>query len=580
MAGKPTYEELEQRVKELEKENVEYKAAQRALQLSEQQLSLIYDSVVDVLYYIRVEPDDCFSFLSINQAFLDATGLAEEQIVGKRIEEVIPEPSVWMVRDNYKKAIEENRIVRWEETSVYTSGKKIGDVSIAPVLNEDEICTHLVGSVHDITERVGTEEALRKREERYGLLFNSGNDAVFVYGIGNEGPGKFTEVNDVACIRLGYSREELLRMSPVDIDTGGMDEARRRALEMLAETGKCVFEMVHLSKSGDKIPVEISSRVFESEGERHVLSIARDITERKRAEEELRESEEKYRGLFDESIAAVYLFDEKKNFLDSNQAGLDLLGYSREELLSMSIPDVDADPIVVLPAHEQLLSGDRIINYEHKLKRKDGNVITVLNNSRPLTNDDGQVVGMQSTLIDISARKKAEDMLKQANEELEQRVEHRTVELSISNEQLEIQKKNLEEVNTALRVLLKKRDEDKSNMEQKVVFNMNELILPYMLKLNSSDLDERQKVLLDILESNLNDITSPFSQSLSHNYKGFTPSEMQISNLIKQGKTSKQIADHLNLSSRTIETHRKNIRKKLGLGNKKVNLTSYLKSIQ
>jgi DNA-binding CsgD family transcriptional regulator/putative methionine-R-sulfoxide reductase with GAF domain len=170
--------------------------------------------------------------------------------------------------------------------------------------------------------------------------------------------------------------------------------------------------------------------------------------------------------------------------------------------------------------------------------------------------------------------------LNQAKEELEQRVENRTVELRISNEQLEIQKKNLEEVNTALRVLLKKRDEDKSNMEQKVMFNMNELIFPYMVKLNSSNLDERQKVLLDILESNLNDITSPFSQSLSHNDKGFTPSEMQIANLIKQGKTSKQIAELLNLSSRTIETHRKNIRKRLGLGKKKRNLRTHLLSIQ
>ena len=136
-------------------------------------------------------------------------------------------------------------------------------------------------------------------------------------------------------------------------------------------------------------------------------------------EKKFKESEEKYRGLFDESIAAVYLFDEKKNFLDSNQAGLELLGYSREELLSMSIPDVDADPKVVLPAHEQLLSGHRIINYEHKLLRKDGKVITVLNNSRPLANDDGQIFGMQSTLIDITERKNAEEVIKKKSKELE-----------------------------------------------------------------------------------------------------------------------------------------------------------------
>ncbi len=160
MAKKPTYEELEQRVKEFEKEAAEHKAAQQALQLSEQRLSLIYDSVADILYYIRVEPDDCFRFLSINHAFLKATGLTRDQIVGKRIEEVIPKTSVRLVLDNYKKSIEENRIVRWEETSVYPEGKKIGEVSIAPVLNEKGICTHLVGSVYDITEHKKAEEQI------------------------------------------------------------------------------------------------------------------------------------------------------------------------------------------------------------------------------------------------------------------------------------------------------------------------------------------------------------------------------------------------------------------------------------
>jgi len=144
-----------------------------------------------------------------------------------------------------------------------------------------------------------------------------------------------------------------------------------------------------------------------------------EITERKRVEDTLRKSEEKYRGLFDESIAAIYVFDEKKYFMDSNQAGLDLLGYSKEKLLDMSIPDVDADPIVVLPAHEQLLSGNRITNYEHKLKRKDGSVITVLNNSRPLLDSNEHVIGIQSTLIDITDRKRAEEAAIKAKEEWE-----------------------------------------------------------------------------------------------------------------------------------------------------------------
>ncbi|MDM8540289.1 response regulator [Desulfococcaceae bacterium HSG9] len=138
----------------------------------------------------------------------------------------------------------------------------------------------------EIQERHQVEKALKESEQRYSLLFNISHDAIFVHGITNGVPGKFTEVNDSTCKRLGYSREELMRMSPIDIDAGGMDEDRRLALEMMEKNGHCIFEMVHVSKAGHKIPVEISSRVFESAGERYVLSIARDITERKLAEQE------------------------------------------------------------------------------------------------------------------------------------------------------------------------------------------------------------------------------------------------------------------------------------------------------
>ena len=140
--------------------------------------------------------------------------------------------------------------------------------------------------------------------------------------------------------------------------------------------------------------------------------------------------------------------------------------------LVLSIPDVDADLVVVLLAHKQLLSGENIVNYEHQLRRKDGMIITVLNNSRPLTDAEGDIIGMQSTLIDITERKEAEEALRKAHGELEQRVEERTAELAKANDQL---KQEIEE-----RKLAEKEREKLINELQKAIKEIKTLrgILP------------------------------------------------------------------------------------------------------
>jgi len=127
--------------------------------------------------------------------------------------------------------------------------------------------------------------------------------------------------------------------------------------------------------------------------------------------------------------------------------------------------------------------------------------------------------------------------------------------------------------------LLKRRDEDKSELEEKVLLNVQELIIPYLYKLKSSGLDIRQNSFIGIIESNLKEIISPFSRRLSSKHLKLTPAEIQISNFVKQGQTTKEIANLLDLSSETIESHRRNIRKKIGIKNKKENLRTHLLSL-
>jgi DNA-binding NarL/FixJ family response regulator len=174
--------------------------------------------------------------------------------------------------------------------------------------------------------------------------------------------------------------------------------------------------------------------------------------------------------------------------------------------------------------------------------------------------------------IEIALHKNImQQKLKEAHDMLERRVEERTRELRIKSE-------NLEEMNTALKVLLKKREEDKNELEEKVIYNVKELILPFLEKLKRSKLDHRQQTCVDIIASNLNDIVAPFAKTLSTRYLNLTPSEIQIANLVKHGKTTKDIADLLNLSTRTIESHRDSIRQKLGIKNKRANLRTHLMS--
>lgn len=146
--------------------------------------------------------------------------------------------------------------------------------------------------------------------------------------------------------------------------------------------------------------------------------------------------------------------------------------------------------------------------------------------------------------------------------------------------ELETRSDNLSEVNTALKVLLKKRDEDRKALEEKVLYNVKSLIRPYLIKMKRLGMDARQKAYLEILESNLEEIVSPLSRRLSYDYLGFTPTEIKVASMVKQGKKAQEIAQLLGISTRTVEGYRYSIRERLGIKGKKVNLRTYLLSIQ
>ena len=160
--------------------------------------------------------------------------------------------------------------------------------------------------------------------------------------------------------------------------------------------------------------------------------------------------------------------------------------------------------------------------------------------------------------------------VRRALNELAERNERKKAE-----NELRLKSKSLEEANTALRVLLQHKDKNRKALEEKVITNVKKLTLPYIEKLKTLKLNESQMTYVNIIEDHLKDIISPFLRNLTVEHLDLTPREIQITSLVKEGKTTKEITDFLNITATAVDFHRKNIRMKLGIKNKKTNLRSF-----
>lgn len=169
-------------------------------------------------------------------------------------------------------------------------------------------------------------------------------------------------------------------------------------------------------------------------------------------------------------------------------------------------------------------------------------------------------------------------LFERANREIAER--KRTQKMLKKNEK-ELMDKSaaLKEVNTALNVLLKNREEDQLDMENIIVANVKDLVLPFIEKLSRSRLNEKQTTYVEIIQANISNIVSPFLRQIPMKFFDLTPTEIQIADLVRKDKTTKEIAQILNASPKTIEAHRNRLRKKLGLTNQRIQLRDYLMTL-
>ena len=293
-----------------------------------------------------------------------------------------------------------------------------------------------------------------------------------------------------------------------------------------------------------------------------------EIHRRQQVETQLIESEHRFRLALDTSSNGVWDRDLRTGEIYFGENWHRTLGYEDTREISdessfenLLHPDDRGRLPALLEAHVQ--GETPRYEAEFRIRNKAGGWQWILSRGQAVERDSqGKALRIIGTHTDITRLKEVEAELHCATVELEKRVQERTAELS--------------ETNIALTVLLKKREEDRATLAEQVFANSTKLVEPFLDRLSESGLNEQQRALVDILRANIVELTSPFATGFSSKLIRLTPTEMQIANLVKLGKRTKEIADIMHLSPGTISIHRKNIRKKLNLTHQKTNLQTML----
>ncbi|MFH2066531.1 MAG: PAS domain S-box protein [Pseudomonadota bacterium] len=305
-----------------------------------------------------------------------------------------------------------------------------------------------------------------------------------------------------------------------------------------------------------------------------IVGVARDCTKRKPAEEILRQREERYRNILSTIQEGYCEVDLSGNLLFCNKAFCTITGYSQAEMWGRNfrrfMQKEEAEKLYRIFS-DVLKTETPVKSIEYGITRRDGER-QYLKISVSLLNDpDGRPMGFCGIVRSITEQKQIEEKLRKAYDELENQVNERTAALKKS--QLELQ-----HANTALKVLLEQKEENKAILEKTIVRNVKELVLPVISRLSQGNLSDKQQGYMDLLSANLFEITKPFVGKSPLKYANLTPTEVQVAGMIKCGKTTKEISELMNIGISTVDFHRNNIRKKLGLKKKKVNLQTFLRS--
>lgn len=567
----------------------ERKQAEKAFQESEERFRLAAESTADLIWEWDIRTGDLAWFGPIDKALGYETDEFPRTIdAWERIIHPDDHAHVMAGLDRHLKDRtpydKEYRVLRKDGGVIYWA-----DRGCAVWNQEGEPCK-MFGAVTDITDRKLLEDRIKASERQFRTFIESIPIGIFVY----EG-SKFSYLNLASERITGYTRDELYLLDVWEIVHPDFRDIIREHMHR-RQRGESVpdyHEFKIITKSGEERWLGRGVIAIKMDGEPLFLLTATDITDRRQVEEVLRKSEEKYRALMENSSDAILLADEHGDLIEANKTAEKLFGYTREELLQMHYTQIH--PMMELErtiaAFKDIVTHGQGGLQNGAIQRKDGTVVPIDITSTVIQYSGRKVI--QAAFRDITEHRQMEDTL-------ERLVRERTAELSEKNKQmveeikerkraeaalrkktkeLQLHTGKLEELNSALKVLLKRREEDKTDLEEKIISNVKEIVEPYVKKLRKTRLNMDQSTYVNIIETNLNGIISPFLRDLTSKHPNLTSREIQIAYLIKAGKITKEIMDIMGSSKGAIDFHRNNIRAKLGLKNKKSSLRSYLLSM-
>ena len=543
-----------------------------------------------------IEIDLTGRILYLNKSFFDRS---VDEFVNTNIYEHFPKKDHAHLKQVYKEVAETSKARRIEISFIMPDWTQKWLASfITPLKHEGKVVRFIVIN-QDITERKKTDLALRESEEKFRTLAEQSPNMIFINRM-----GRVVYANKKCEEVMGYSREAFYKpeFGFLSLIAPESRELVHQNFELHTENKQVPpYECTLLTAGGARVETIITTELITFENETAILGIITDITdrrkaedalrkahdtldrriktrtaeltqanrqmqleieERKKAEEALKSREAMLRSIFDSSPDAITITDAGGIIIDCNQAALDQSAFdSRDEMLHVNSLDRIApqDRARALANFERTIQHGSVRNIEYLIYKKDGSLFPAELSAASIKDSRGEIVGFVALTKDITDRKAQEEALIK------------------SQSQLREQKKELEQKNIALGEIIARVEVDKKRIKDDIALNVQRVLFPLLDKWDCKD---DSTTIVEVLRHHLTELTSPYGTQITEKTAHLTPREVEICNMIKAGLHSRDIAQLLKISTATVERHRKNIRKKLNLTNRDVNLATFLRSPQ